>query len=351
MTVEIQVGRGTKRRYDGWPEGDIRNEVSIHDIHVQEIDTTRNGFDVSREMSKIGSENRWGDAWACVHRWRVYEVMSPCQIGAPLDRYRIPQGSAVDLSDVDPGEKSAYTELTKASSLALLAECNRELASLQRLLWGDGRHSLLLVLQAMDTGGKDGTIRKVFSGVNPQGVDVHSFGVPGPHEADHDYLWRIHQRTPARGRIAVFNRSHYEDVLVVRVNELVPQPVWSRRYGHIRDFEAMLSDEGTTIVKIMLHISKDEQKDRLQARLDDPSKNYKFNASDLASRARWDDYMVAYEAAISETSTDRAPWYVVPADRKWYRNLIVSQILIDTIKGMDLAYPTTDIDLTTISIQ
>lgn len=267
-----------------------------------------------------------------------------------MERYRIPAGSQVDLATIDPGEKAAYRNLKKSSSLSHLADMNRELAELQRLLWGDGRRSLLLVLQAMDTGGKDGTIRKVFSGVNPQGVDVHGFGVPGPHEADHDYLWRVHLRTPAKGRIAVFNRSHYEDVLVVRVNELVPQETWSRRYDHIRDFESMLVDEGTTIVKIMLHISKAEQKERLQARLDDPSKNYKFNPSDLSSREKWDDYMEAYEAAIAETSTEAAPWHVVPSDRKWYRNLVVSQILIDTIKSLDLAYPTADFDPASVVI-
>lgn len=265
-----------------------------------------------------------------------------------MEHYRISPGSHIDLSTIDAGAKDVHRDLKKDSSQPVLARMNRELADLQRLLWSDGRQSLLVVLQAMDTGGKDGTIRKVFSGVNPQGVDVYGFGVPGPHEADHDYLWRVHLRTPARGRIGVFNRSHYEDVLVVRVNELVPERVWSKRYDHIRNFENMLSDEGTTIVKIMLHISKEEQKERLRARLDDPSKNYKFNPSDLSSRHRWDDYMVAYEDAISQTSTEAAPWYVVPSDRKWYRNLVISQILIDTIKDMDLAYPVADFDPSTI---
>jgi PPK2 family polyphosphate:nucleotide phosphotransferase len=267
-----------------------------------------------------------------------------------MDQYRIRAGSRVGLSGIDTGDKTAFEKLKKASSLSVLKEMNRELSGLQRLLWADGRRALLVVLQAMDTGGKDGTIRKVFSGVNPQGVDVHGFGVPGPHEIEHDYLWRVHMRTPGRGRIALFNRSHYEDVLVVRVNELVPHNVWSRRYEHIANFESMLTDEGTAIVKIMLHISKDEQKERLQERLDDPSKNYKFNPNDLTSRQKWDDYMTAYEDAISETSTDRAPWYVVPSDRKWYRNLVVSQILIDTIKEMDLKYPVADFDPSTVVV-
>ena len=268
-----------------------------------------------------------------------------------MELYRITPGSIVDLSQINPGEKVAFDHLTKSSSKKVLATMNRELSELQRLLWSDGDQALLVVLQAMDTGGKDGTIRKVFSGVNPQGVDVHGFGVPGPHEAAHDYLWRIHMRTPAKGRIGVFNRSHYEDVLVVRVNDLVPESVWSKRYKQIRDFEEMLCDEGTTIVKIMLNISKEEQKERLQARLDDPSKNYKFNPSDLSSREKWEDYMVAYDDAISLTSTVDAPWYIVPADRKWYRNLVVSQILIDTIRGVDLAYPETEFDLAHITIE
>jgi len=267
-----------------------------------------------------------------------------------MDLYRIEPDRRVDLSLINTSERIAFGGIQKALSVPLLQEMNRELSELQRLLWADGRHALLIVLQAMDTGGKDGTIRKVFSGVNPQGVDVTGFGVPGPHEAEHDYLWRVHLRTPARGRIAVFNRSHYEDVLVARVNALVPSEVWSRRYDHIRNFEAMLSDEGTTIVKIMLHISKDEQKERLQERLDDPSKNYKFNPSDLTSRANWDAYMAAYEEAISQTSTENALWYVVPSDRKWYRNIVISRILIDTIKGMDLASPVTDFDPSTVVI-
>ncbi|RLE15825.1 MAG: polyphosphate kinase 2 family protein [Actinobacteria bacterium] len=267
-----------------------------------------------------------------------------------MDLYRIETGHRVDLSAIDPREKSAYPNIRKGTSLSLLREMNSELSQLQRLLWADGRHALLVVLQAMDTGGKDGTIRKVFSGVNPQGVDVIGFGVPGPREIERDYLWRIHLRAPARGRIAVFNRSHYEDVLVVRVNNVVPQDVWSRRYEHIANFEAMLTDEGTVIVKIMLHISKEEQKVRLQKRLDDPSKNYKFDPNDLASRGKWDEYMEAYEDAISRTSTQAAPWYVVPSDSKWYRNLVVSRILVDTLKRMDLRYPDSDFDPSTFVI-
>lgn len=267
-----------------------------------------------------------------------------------IERYRVAPGSDLDLDGIDTRDMAVHVGLGKASSLPLLRSLNRRLAELQRVLWADGRQSLLVILQAMDTGGKDGTIRKVLTGVNPQGIDVHGFGVPTELELDHDYLWRVHARTPAKGRIGVFNRSHYEDVLVVRVNDLVPEARWSRRYGHIRDFERLLVDEGTTIRKIMLHISKDEQRERLEARLADPTKGYKFNPGDLETRRRWDDYMAAYADAITQTSTDRAPWFVVPADRKWYRNLIVAQILIEALEGMDLSYPEADADLAGIVI-
>lgn len=267
-----------------------------------------------------------------------------------IDRYRISPRSAIDVSELDTRDKSAFPDLDKKRSLEVLASLTQELAELQRLLWADGHHSLLLVIQAMDTGGKDGTIRKVFSGVNPQGVDVHGFGVPSDLEMSHDYLWRVHMRAPADGRIGIFNRSHYEDVLVVRVNELVPQSVWSRRYEHIRNFEQMLTDEGTRIVKVMLNISRAEQKERLEARLEDPSKNFKFNPNDLDARAQWDDYMRAYSDAINRTTTEAAPWFVVPADRKWYRNLVVASILVDTLRSMPLAYPTTDLNVDEIRI-
>lgn len=219
--------------------------------------------------------------------------------------YRIAPGDDVDLTHFDTRDTSMFPDLTKSTSRPVLASSTRRLAELQRLLWADGSRSLLLVIQAMDTGGKDGTIRKVFSGVNPQGIDVHGFGVPTELELAHDYLWRVHVRTPADGRIGIFNRSHYEDVLVVRVNELVSEERWSKRYDHIRAFEQLLADEGTVIRKVMLHISKDEQRERLEARLADPTKNYKFNPNDLDTRTRWDEYMEAYEDAIARTSTEQ----------------------------------------------
>jgi len=267
-----------------------------------------------------------------------------------LDRYRIAGESPVGLPQRDPRDRSLYPTISKKDSVRELARLRRQLSELQRLLWADGNHALLVVLQALDTGGKDGTIRKVMSGVNPQGVSVTGFGVPTEVERAHDYMWRVHPHTPGSGRIAVFNRSHYEDVLVVRVNELVPEARWSKRFDHIMSFERLLSDEGTTIRKIMLHISKDEQRERLEARLEDPAKGFKFNATDLETRKRWDEYQTAYEDAIDRTATPTAPWFVVPADRKWYRNLVVARILIEALAGLDLSYPTPDFDPAGITI-
>ena len=214
-----------------------------------------------------------------------------------------------------------------------------ELADLQTMLYADGRHRLLIVLQAIDAGGKDGTIRAVFEGMNPQGVTVTSFKRPSTEELSHDYLWRIHQHTPRAGMIAIFNRSHYEDVLVVRVHRLVPEERWSKRYGHIKAFEQMLVDEGTTIVKLFLHISKDEQRERQQERIDDPTKRWKFSHDDLNERQHWDAYMEAFEDMVNKTSTKQAPWYVIPANRNWFRNLLITEILIDILKSFDLRYP------------
>ncbi len=240
------------------------------------------------------------------------------------------------------GEESSAREATE--------ELRIELIELQRRLYADGSKALLVVLQAMDTGGKDGLIRKVFSGVNPLGVKVARFERPTPRELAHDYLWRVHANTPGKGEIVIFNRSHYEDVLVVRVNELVPKPVWKRRYEHIRHFERLLADEGTTVVKFYLHIDRDEQAQRLQARLDDPDKNWKFDAHDLEQRKRWDDYMDAYRDAIVETDRPHAPWYVIPANRKWFRDYAVMRILVDTLRRMDPRYPEPDFDPSTIRI-
>ncbi len=255
-----------------------------------------------------------------------------------MDAYRVAPGTTVDLSTYDPGETSSFAGEKKAGRRHL-KHLRSRLAELQRLLWADDRHKLLVVLQAMDTGGKDGTIRKVFEGVNPQGVHVANFKAPTTKELAHDYLWRVHRHTPGNGEIVVFNRSHYEDVLVVRVLGLAPEDRWRRRYDHILDFEQLLVDEGTTVVKFYLHISKDEQARRLQARLDDPTKRWKFNAGDLDHRELWGDYMAAFEEALSRTSTEAAPWYIVPANHKWYRDIVVATTLVETLERLNLRYP------------
>lgn len=252
------------------------------------------------------------------------------------DRFRIEPGSDVDLdereTDVDDGHSK--TELESLSE-----PLNTRLEELQELMWAEHRRRLLVVLQATDTGGKDGTIRHVFDRTNPQGVKVASFKKPTEVELAHDYLWRVHTHVPADGEIVIFNRSHYEDVLVVRVHDFVPEERWSKRYDHINDFERMLADEGTTIVKIFLHISKDEQRKRLQSRIDEPHKRWKFAEGDLFEREHWDQYRKAYEAMLSRTSTPWAPWWVVPADDKRFRNVVVSQLLVSTLESFGMNWP------------
>jgi PPK2 family polyphosphate:nucleotide phosphotransferase len=252
--------------------------------------------------------------------------------------YRVEAGQQVDLSVWDPADRSAFSGSKKAGR-SHLKKLRKRLAELQQLLWAEGRHKFLVVLQALDTGGKDGTIRKVLSGVNPQGIDVVNFKAPTDEELSHDYLWRVHEHTPAAGSLTVFNRSHYEDVLIVRVLNLVPEERWSRRYDHINAFEQLLADEGTTILKFYLHISLDEQAERLRARLDDDTKHWKFNKGDLEHRALWDQYTEAYEAALSRTSADHAPWFIVPANRKWYRNIVIAETIVQTLEGLDMKYP------------
>ncbi|MFN2167019.1 MAG: polyphosphate kinase 2 family protein [Anaerolineae bacterium] len=267
-----------------------------------------------------------------------------------MDRYRVQPGAQIDLSQWDPNDKSLYPG-SKKEGKAALPGLVHQLRELQARLHAEHKHKLLIVLQAMDTGGKDGTIRHVFTGVNPQGVRVAGFKVPTPEELAHDYLWRIHKHTPGNGEIVIFNRSHYEDVLVVRVYDLVPPERWQPRYEHINAFEKMLADEGTTILKFYLHIDLDEQKERLQARLDEPDKRWKFNTSDLSARKRWPEFMQAYQDVLNKTSTEWAPWYIVPANRKWYRNLVVSNIIIDTLEGLNMAYPEPAEDLDQVVIE
>jgi len=249
---------------------------------------------------------------------------------------RVKPGTRVDLAHFDCGETFGRA---KDGGEADLVKVLARLTDLQMRLWAEGKHPVLVVLQGIDASGKDGTIRVIAGAFNPQGCPVTSFKVPVGPELTHDYLWRVHQHVPAKGEIGMFNRSHYEDVLIVRVHDLVPEERWRKRYGHIRDFEKMLTDEGVTIVKFFLAIDREEQRQRFQARVDDPTKAWKFNPGDLEERKRWDDYQVAFEDALSETSTDSAPWYLIPANRNWFRNLAVGEILAATLDDLDPQYP------------
>lgn len=255
------------------------------------------------------------------------------------DLYRHPQGKKLKLSSIDTSGKALAEELDKEESYAPFEILRDELQQLQKMLYAQNKHRILVVMQAMDTGGKDGCIKHVFSRVDPQGLNVVPFKKPSEEALAHDFLWRIHKHVPRNGHITVFNRSHYEDIIAVRVKELYPEKVWKKRYRHVVDFEQMLVDEGTTIVKIFLHISKEEQKNRLQARLDNPNKYWKFNPDDLKDRARWEDFMETYEDVIEKTSTADAPWYIIPSDRKWYRNLCVGRIMVETLKKLKMDFP------------
>jgi PPK2 family polyphosphate:nucleotide phosphotransferase len=242
------------------------------------------------------------------------------------------------LADIDTSSTCSFVG-DKSTTAAILDEMSARLTTLQTVLYAEQKHKILIVLQAMDTGGKDGVIRKVFSGINPQGVRIASFKAPTPPELAHDYLWRVHNQVPGKGELVVFNRSHYEDVLITRVHGWIDDATAKRRFRQINNFEAMLVEEGTTILKFFLHISKDEQKQRLQDRLDDPAKTWKFNIGDLAEREKWDDYQRVYEDAINQTSSPHAPWHIVPADRKWIRDLYVSSVLVKTLEDLKMVYP------------
>ncbi|MBM3499705.1 MAG: polyphosphate kinase 2 family protein [Armatimonadetes bacterium] len=259
-------------------------------------------------------------------------------------------GGRVRLTDHDPDENGGLSKEAPEVEERLEAARAR-MTELQGRLYAESKQSLLIVLQAMDAGGKDGTIRHVMRGVNPQGCSVTSFKAPTADELAHDFLWRIHRHTPAQGLIAVFNRSHYEDVLIVRVRKLVPKRVWSRRYAQINAFERLLTESGTRILKLFLHISAEEQKARLEARLADPRKCWKFNPEDLKEREAWDDYVTAYEEALSRCSTDEAPWHIIPANRKWYRNLVVAELVADTLEAMAPQWPAPACDLSGIVVK
>ncbi len=254
----------------------------------------------------------------------------------PIASLRIAPNKPFSLEAHDP---SATLGWHKEAAKVELDQAKLRLDVLQQRLYAEEKHSVLLVLQAMDAAGKDGTIRSILAGLNPAGFQVANFGVPGGPETQHDYLWRVHAKVPAKGRIGIFNRSHYEDVLVVRVKSFVPRAVWSKRYDHIRGFEDLLGEEGTKVVKCFLNVSKDKQRERLQERIDDPEKRWKFRAGDLDDRKLWPKYQQAYQEAIERTTTAAAPWYVVPADRNWVRNLAVAKILLHHLEKLDPQLP------------
>ncbi|GGL89622.1 polyphosphate kinase [Deinococcus aerolatus] len=261
--------------------------------------------------------------------------------------YRVKVGKTVRLKNWSTDENGG---LDKAEGKAWAKALADELAHWQERLYAENRRSLLIVLQARDAGGKDGTVKHVIGTFNPNGVRISNFKVPSEEERAHDFLWRIHAQTPKTGMIAVFNRSHYEDVLVTRVHDMIDDNTARQRLEHIRNFETLLGDSGTRVLKFYLHVSKDEQEERLQARLDDPDKLWKFSAADLKERALWDKYTKVYEEALG-TSTAAAPWYVIPADRKWFRNVLISQIILDTLRDMDPQFPETDLDPKKIKIK
>lgn len=265
-----------------------------------------------------------------------------------MKRYRVKPEGNLKLSEWDANETG---DVQKSQAQPEVERLNDRLRELQEVLYAEHKHKILVILQGMDTSGKDGVIRHVFQGVNPQGTRVASFKQPTQEELDHDFLWRVHKQVPAQGEIVIFNRSHYEDLLVVRVHKLVAENVWKQRFDQINAFERMLAETGTTLLKFYLHINKDEQKERLQARLDDPDKHWKFRTGDLRDRELWPEYMKAYEDVLNKTSTDQAPWIIVPANRKWYRNLVISRVLVETLEGLQMKYPEPEEDLSGIVIE
>ncbi len=256
-----------------------------------------------------------------------------------MKEFLVSPGAKVDLGRWDPNDTSAFSGLTKDDGVVMVENARLRLRELQSRLIAQRRHKVLIIFQAMDAGGKDGAVRNVFQGLDPHGLSVVAFKAPTATELEHDFLWRIHPRVPGRGEITIFNRSHYEDVVAVRVRKLAPREVWERRYEHIVNFERLLADEGTTVLKFFLHIDAAEQKARLQERLRDPSKQWKLQASDLADRTQWAEFIKAYEEALGRTSTVHAPWYVLPSNKKWYRNVVVAHILREALERLKPEFP------------
>jgi PPK2 family polyphosphate:nucleotide phosphotransferase len=266
-----------------------------------------------------------------------------------VKRLIVKPGHNIRLSDIDPGSTPDVRDKEEAAE-RLQKNLDR-LSVLQQLLYAEDKRSVLVILQGIDAAGKDGTIRNVMTGLNPQGCHVASFKAPNSEELSHDFLWRVHKKVPAKGEIGIFNRSHYEDVLVVRVHNLVPKQVWSARYEQINNFEKMLSENNTTILKFFLNISKDEQKKRFQERILDPKKNWKFSLADIEERKYWDEYIKAFEDAINKCTTSHAAWYIIPANKKWFRNLAVSQVIVETMEDMKMRFPKPTADLSKIEFE
>ena len=259
------------------------------------------------------------------------------------DKFLVVPGSTVDLDKIDAAYKGKHESHEHA--LPEIQDYNQKLGELQYLMYAEGKQSLLIVLQGRDAAGKDGTINHVLSSMNPQGCTVTGFKVPSKEEAAHDFLWRYHKATPEKGHVTIFNRSHYEDVLVVRVHDLVPESVWSKRYKHINNFEKLLHNNNTTILKFYLHIDADEELKRFKQRMDDPARHWKISDADYAERPFWDDYTKAFNAALSKCSTEHAPWFVIPSNHKWFRNLAISQIISETMESLNMKFPAPTVDI------
>ncbi len=265
-------------------------------------------------------------------------------------------GDSITLSNLEqdckPERIPDYTGTfqKKGETKKPLKKLNKRMLKLQELLYAESKHALLIILQGMDTCGKDGTIRKVMAGINVQGCEVVNFKVPSPDEISRDFLWRAHKAVPKKGMIGIFNRSHYEDVLVVRVHDLVDESVWKQRYQQINDFEKMLVENGTVVLKFFLHISKDEQKERLESRINDPTKHWKITEADIRERSYWDDYMQAYESVLQKCTTEWAPWYIIPANKKWYRNIVITERIVETLEKLDMNFPKPNSDVSTLYI-
>jgi PPK2 family polyphosphate:nucleotide phosphotransferase len=339
-------GRGTTRRTGGTGKASTTRAATGRSGTARTAATRSRGRSGRASATAVATDAAARQAGEVTRPERLVVEQPPPEPDYP--RWRVEPGTPTRLADIDPDESESYQR--KKDVTDELKRHRDRISDLQARLYGEHERALLIVLQAMDTGGKDGTIKGVFQGVNPQGCQVWSFKAPSNEEAAHDFLWRYHQKAPPKGMIHIFNRSHYEDVLIVRVKDLVPESVWRPRYEAINQFEYALTMSGVTVLKFFLHISKDEQKRRLESRLQDPDKNWKFSSNDLKERAWWDDYQAAFEDAVNHCSTPYAPWYVVPANSKWYRNLVVARTIADTLEAMNPKFPAAEKGLDKVEI-